>query len=79
MSARFRARKPFRLGPYFRHYSVSSAAGMRPRCTSHGFRFRLGPAGTLTYNITHRRWTWDNPGPGSIQFGGSPRRSPDRA
>lgn len=73
---RFSARKPLRIGPYFRHYSVSvSHDGADSGFTSHGFRFNLGWLGRFTYNLTHRRWTWDNPGPGSVTGGGRRRRT----
>lgn len=71
---RWHARKPFRFGPYFRRYSATvGRGGSRGGFTSHGFRFRLGPLGSLTYNLTHRRWTWDHPGPGSFSGGGRRR------
>lgn len=65
--AKYRARKTWRFGPYFRTYSASAGNGSsRAGFTSHGFRVRIPIVGPVTYNITHRRWTWDNPGPGSI-------------
>jgi hypothetical protein len=71
---RWHARKPLRLGPYFRRYSATVRKdGARGGFTSHGFRFPLGPLGVLTWNLTHRRWTWDNPGPGSFTWGGRRR------
>lgn len=64
---KFSARKPLRIGPYFRHFSTAiDKDGVRGRMSSHGFRFGLGWLGRFTYNITHRRWTWDSPGPGSV-------------
>lgn len=67
--ATYRVREVWRLGPYFRRYSGSAdAGGVRGGFTSHGFRFRIPILGPLTYNITTRTWTWDNPGPGSVTW-----------
>lgn len=60
--ARYHARKPLRIGPYFRHFSTTvTANGGRAGWTSQGFKF-----GQLTANTTTGRYTWDNPGPGSV-------------
>lgn len=69
--ARFRARKTWRLGPYFRNYSASAGEGRaRMGFTSHGFRLRIPLVGKVTHNLTTKRTTWDSPGPGSWTFGG---------
>lgn len=66
---KFRARKVFRFGPYFRRYSASAGrGGTRGGFTSHGIKI-----GRLTYNFTTRRWSFDTPGPGSFSGGGRRR------
>ena len=63
---RWHARKPLRIGPYFRNYSATvDAAGARARFTSHGFRFPT-PLGPLTINLTNRTWTLDHRGRGAV-------------
>lgn len=75
MSARFRARKRWQVGPswlhYFRNYAVSLTRGQsRGGFTSHGIRIRLPLLGPVTRNLTTGVTTWDSPGPGSISWGG---------
>lgn len=77
---RYRAREMFRLprrGPhyYFRRYSAAiNRDGARGGFTSHGFRVHVPVLGPVTINLTHRTYTWDNPGPGAVSGSwGSPR------
>jgi len=74
VTPRFRARKVWRIGPYFRNYSASAGEGRaRMGFTSHGVRFRLPLIGTVTRNFTTGVTTWNSPGPGSVAFGGRRR------
>ncbi len=54
---RFRARKKLTFGPVF----VNLGTGGKSRFKSWGFRIWR-----WTYNVTHRRSTFDTPGPGSV-------------
>lgn len=73
---RFRARKTWRIGPYFRNYAMSAGEGRnRLGFTSHGFRIRIPLVGRITHNLTTGKTTWDSPGPGSVVFGSRRRRS----
>ena len=79
MTARFRARKQWHIGPawlrYFRNYSANlSRDSARVGFTSHGIRIHVPLAGPVTHNFTTGLTTWDTPGPGSVQFGGPSRR-----
>lgn len=79
MTARFRARQQWHIGPrwlrYFRNYSASlSRDGGRVGFTSHGIRIHIPLAGPVTHNFTTQITTWDTPGLGSVQFGGRSRR-----
>jgi hypothetical protein len=75
VSARFRARKQWHVGPtwlrYFRNYSANvSVDGARVGFTSHGIRVRIPLLGPVTKNFTTKITTWDSPGCGSVRFGG---------
>ena len=55
---RFRARKTFRFGPYYRTYTTNGF-------TSHGFR-----VWRFNFNLTRKTWSIDTPGLGSLHGGG---------
>lgn len=64
------ARKPLRVGRYFRNYSVSAkrGRGVKAGWRSQGFKFgrRNHGLGPVTVNLTGGKWSWDHPGPGSF-------------
>lgn len=51
---KFRARKTFRMGPYYRTYTQNGFS-------SHGVR-----VWRFNYNITRRTWSFDTPGLGAV-------------
>ncbi len=54
MSPRFRARKTFRFGPF---YMTITQSGRR----SYGIKW-----GRFSHSFTHRRTSFDTPGPGGV-------------
>lgn len=66
---RYRARKDFRFGPYFRHFSATAGKRRTQRTgrnrigwTSQGFIF-----GKATINTTRGTICYDTPGPGGVE------------
>lgn len=73
---RYRARKTLRIGPFFQRFAVSAdtkTGKAKAGPTSNGISIKT-PFGRVTYNLTRRQWTWDNPGPGYVQSEPKPRR-----
>lgn len=66
----WRARKPLRIGPYFRNYSASAKRGRGVKVGWASQGFTLGNPnrwyGRVTVNLTRGKWSWNHPGPGGF-------------